>query len=253
MELYLLLVHLLKNWKNGMAKKGKLKQFHKKGESKRPIRIKKYAKFFLIVCEDEKTEPEYFKQFQDKFPERTIYIRTVGTGRDPKGVIEQTIKTREEFKLECCKEIDFVWAVFDKDDADENETKIDRFYDAFKIAEREKIQIAYSNEAFELWLLLHIASIDASKPLSRHNIYEKLQTQIRKSAKNKYNDYEYDHYKPNNIVEIINEIGNEEQAIQKASKLLDYHKDKKPIKANPSTKVHILVKELRDWIEFYKN
>jgi hypothetical protein len=252
MELYLPLVLFLKNWKNGMAKKGKLKQHHKKCESKRPFRTKKYAQFFLIVCEDEKTEPSYFQQFQYQFPERTMYIITIGTGRDPKGVIEQAIKKREEFKLEYYKEIDFVWVVFDKDDADENETKINRFNDAFKIAERENIQIAYSNEVFELWLLLHITYVEESKPLSRSKIYEKLQSQIRKSAE-KYNNYEYDHYKPNNIVEIINEIGNEEQAIQKASKLLDYHKNKKPIEANPSTKVHILVKELRDWIEFYNN
>ena len=47
--------------------------------------------------------------------------------------------------------------------------------------------------------------------------------------------------------------GNEEQAIQKASKLLDYHQNKKPIDANPSTKVHLLVKELQDWIKFYEN
>jgi hypothetical protein len=206
----------------------------------------------LCVCEDEKTEPSYFKQFQEKFPERTMYIRTVGTGRDPKGVIEQAIGNRSEFKLECGKEIDFVWAVFDKDDADENETKTNRFNDAFKIAEQENIQIAYSNEVFELWLLLHITYVEESKPLSRSEIYAKLQTQIRKSAE-KYNDYEYDHHKPNNIVEIINEIGNEEQAIQKASKLLDYHKNKEPIEANQSTKVHILVKELRDWIKFYNN
>ncbi len=235
-----------------MAKKGKLKQPNQKGESKRPIRIKKYAQFFLIVCEDEKTEPGYFEQFKGQFPEGTLYIRTVGTGRDPKGVIEQAIEKREEFKLECRKEIDFVWAVFDKDDADENETKMNRFNDAFKIAEQENIKIAYSNEAFELWLLLHITYIEESKPLSRSEIYAKLQSQIRKSTE-KYNDYEYDHYKPNNIVEIINEIGNEEQAIQKASKLLDYHKAKKPIEANPSTKVHVLIKELRDWIKFYDN
>jgi len=183
-----------------------------------------------------------------------LYIRTVGTGRDPKGVIEQAIEKREAFKLELeyRKEIDFVWAVFDKDDADENETKMNRFNDAFKIAERENIQIAYSNEAFELWLLLHITYVEESKALSRNEIYAKLQSQIRKSAE-KYNDYEYDHYKSNNIVEIINEIGNEEQAIQKASKLLDYHQNKKPIDANPSTKVHLLVKELQDWIKFYEN
>gem|GEM_PF-4429204 len=46
MGLYLLLVLLLKNWRNGMAKKGKLKQHHQKGESKRPLRLKKYAQFF---------------------------------------------------------------------------------------------------------------------------------------------------------------------------------------------------------------
>jgi flagellar basal body P-ring protein FlgI len=101
-------------------------------------------------------------------------------------------------------------------------------------------------------LLLHITKVEKSKPLARSEIYEKLQSQIRKSAE-KYNDYEYDHYKLNNIVEIINEIGNEEQAIKKAIELFDYHKAKKPIEANPSTKVHILVKELRDWIKFYNS
>ncbi|OAD19698.1 abortive phage resistance protein [Candidatus Thiomargarita nelsonii] len=101
-------------------------------------------------------------------------------------------------------------------------------------------------------MLLHISYIEESKPLSRSEIYAKLQSKIRKSAE-KYNDYEYDHYKPNKIVEIINEIDNEKQAIQKASKLFDYHKNKEPIEANPSTKVHFLVKELRDWRNFYNN
>lgn len=238
-----------------MARKGKLPQYPK-DETERPQNIKKYKQFFLIVCEDEATEPSYFKQFKSKFPEETLYIKTVGTGRDSKGVIEKAIEEREAFKLKLeyyRKEIDFVWAVFDKDDADENETKIKRFNDAFEIAERENIQIAYSNEAFELWLLLHITSIEENKPLPRYEIYAKLQSQIRKSAE-KYNDYIYDHEKPkeNRIVEIINEIGNEEQAIKKAGKLLDYHRNKKPIEANPSTKVHILVKELRDWIKYYE-
>jgi len=231
-----------------MAKKGKLTQYPK-DESERPFRPKKYKQFFLIVCEDETTEPCYFEQFNRQFPEDTLYIKAVGTGRDPKGVVKQAIEEREAFKLECCKEIDFVWAVFDKDDADENQTKIKRFNDAFEIAKQKQIQIAYSNEAFELWFLLHITKVEKTKPLSRQEIYAKLQSQIRKSAE-KYSDYIYDHEKPkqNRIVEIINEIGNEEQAIKKAGKLIDYHRNKKPIEANPSTKVHILVKELRDWI-----
>ncbi|HMZ32282.1 MAG TPA: RloB family protein, partial [Methanoregulaceae archaeon] len=53
------------------------------------------------------------------------------------------------------KEVDIVWVVFDKDSSDENETKIKRFEDAFTIAEKENFKVAYSNEVFELWLLLH--------------------------------------------------------------------------------------------------
>jgi len=46
-------------------------------------------------------------------------------------------------------------------------------------------------------------------------------------------------------------IGNEALAIERAILLLKFHKEKPPIEANPSTKVHLLVKELRDWITYY--
>ncbi len=39
----------------------------------------------------------------------------------------------------------------------------------------------------------------------------------------------------------------------KLKQSLDYHKNKKPIEANPSTKIHLLVKELRDWIKYYND
>ena len=53
------------------------------------------------------------------------------------------------------------------------------------------------------------------------------------------------------IVEIIQKIGNERQAIERAEKLLAFHGEKLPLLSNPSTKVHLLIKELRDWIYFY--
>jgi len=236
-----------------MAKKGKVKTTHlRKNVEERPLRIRKHEQFFLIVCEDEKTEPQYFTNFKNEFPKGTMYLRPVGTGRDPKGVVIQAIAEREKLKEEYNKEVDFTWAVFDIDDASENETKIKKFEEAFSIAERENIQIAYSNEVFELWLLLHLKKVEERKPLSRFVIYEELQNQIRKTGE-KYATFEYDHYKSNNIVEIIKEIGNEKQAIKKAEKLLEFHKETNPINANPSTKLHLLVKELRDWINFYNN
>ena len=45
-------------------------------EAVRPARSKKYVYFVLIVCEDQNTEPAYFKQFENLFegllPEETI-------------------------------------------------------------------------------------------------------------------------------------------------------------------------------------
>ena len=74
---------------------------------------------------------------------------------------------------------------FDKDDADENESKIKRFEEAFIIAAEEHINIAYSNEVFELWLLLHLTDIDPKYSLPRRSVYENLEKSV-----NSYNAYE---------------------------------------------------------------
>ena len=45
--------------------------------------------------------------------------------------------------------------------------------------------------------------------------------------------------------------GDEAKAIERASKLDEVWQGKKPIEANPNTTVYKLVKELREWLEFY--
>lgn len=235
-----------------MAKKGKIKPTKTEEQDTRPIRWRGFVQFFLIVCEDEATEPAYFQQFKRVFDElrpETIYLETVGTGLSPKGVVEQAIKERNKLKKEANKEIDFVWAVFDKDDADENATKIQNFEEAFTIANTEKVHLAYSNEVFEVWLLLHLEKVEASSPIPRQEIYARLESAIQKQG-SKYTSFVYEHGNKN-IIEIIAEIGNEAHAIEKAEKLLEAQEGKKPIEANPSTKVHLLVKELREWIAYY--
>ncbi len=231
-----------------MARKGKNKKRKLKDAVERPIRFRNYQQFFLIVCEDENTEPYYFDEFKALFPKNTLFLETVGTGRDPLGVVQQAIIERDKLAELSNKEIDFVWTVFDKDDADENDAKIRRFEQAFELAEEETIHIAYSNEVFELWLLLHISEVEAGKSIPRKIIYEQLGILIRKN--DKYKEFVYEHGNED-IIEVIKNIGNEEIATERAKSLLDFYKDILPIKANPSTKVHILVKELRDWIAYY--
>lgn len=233
-----------------MAKRGSLKKFAKKEAKERPIRFHRYKYLFLIVCEDQKTEPAYFEEYVSKIPDDTIYLKPIGTGRDPKGVVERAIIERNILEKEAKREVDEVWVVFDKDDADENATKIQRFKDAFQIAENENFKVAYSNEVFELWLLLHFKNVDKETPLPRIEVYKCLRDEIQKFSK--YADYEYNHkvIDPRTI-EVVFDFGNRDSAINRAQILMDHHKDCEPIKANPLTKVHILVQVLLSWIKYF--
>ncbi|MFK7907909.1 MAG: RloB family protein, partial [Chitinophagales bacterium] len=237
-------------WQRGVKQK---KKRIKREITERPIRVKKYEYLFLIICEDEKTERIYFESFQKKIPPETLYLKAVGTGRDPQGVAERAIEEREKLSEEASissipRSVDKVWLVFDKDDADENEAKIQRFEKAFDIAKKEKFEIAYSNEVFEVWLLLHLIDVDSEKPLPRQEVYQLLQKHIQKHSG--YETFEYLHGK-SEILEKIQELGNEAKAIERAEKLLIKQNGHSPIKANPSTKVHLLVKELYAWIEYF--
>ncbi len=138
------------------------------------------------------------------------------------------------------REIDFTWLVFDKDDADENETKVKRFDEAYKMAKEEKLNIALSNEVFEVWLLLHFAIPGFELPIPRTLIYTMLENEIIKFEPG----YIYKHGKKE-IINFVQMYGNEELAITNAKILSKFHVDKLPIEKNPSTEVFMIVEELR--------
>lgn len=112
---------------------------------------------FLIVCEGEKTEPNYFKKF-----------RARGWVPDVRGLGENTVglvKTALEFMTQ--GSYDQVWCVFDRD-----EFPAENFNAALELAARHGINVAYSNESFELWYVLHFDYCDAA--LSRSDYCRKL-------------------------------------------------------------------------------
>ena len=114
-------------------------------------------KTFLIVCEGSKTEPNYFEGF--RVP-REIY--------DVKGMGDNTIRlVREAIKLKEQGNYDQVWVVMDKDDF-----PVDHFNGAIEMARAKNICVAYSNEAFELWYLLHFDYHDTA--VSRRTYRERL-------------------------------------------------------------------------------
>ena len=63
-------------------------------EKKRKERVKEVRIYFLIVCEGEKTEPNYFKSFKTNVKSFVCTIDTLGEGSNTKDLVKRTIKIR---------------------------------------------------------------------------------------------------------------------------------------------------------------
>ena len=99
----------------------------------------------LIVCEGENTEPSYFRQF--KLSSATI--KPVGEGYNTISLVKRAVQLSKE------KSYDQVWCVFDADPKPDNPKQAKNFNDAVILAESKGFGIAYSNQAFEYWLIIH--------------------------------------------------------------------------------------------------
>lgn len=199
--------------------------------------------------------------FNDIFPKDTVFLVPTGTGRNSKGVVEKAVEGKAASLNQYGKAVDEVWAVFDKDDLDVENKNAERFEEAFRIAEANDIKVAYSNECFELWLLLHYMDVDADMPLHRHSnketgekgIYELLEREINKGrTPNAKIVYDHKRFTPE-IIEAVFNSNNEANAIERSKVLDEKQKDKKPIDANPNTKVYLLVKHLRELLDWYRS
>jgi hypothetical protein len=191
-------------------------------KSKRRQNNRKTRDVFLVVCEGEKTEPYYFREF--RAPNKVV----IGKGYNTVSLVELAMKEREGHKR---GPFDQVWAVFDKDIFSD-----EQFNRALELAENENIRVAYSIEAFEIWYLLHFQYFDSA--MSRKQYSDKLDREMDKlpGSIGKYAKARSDMY------EILEPYMN--TAINNAEKLLAHHGNKKPAEKNPSTTVHLLVNEL---------
>ncbi len=181
-------------------------------------------KTFLIVCEGEKTEPNYFKSFRLT----TLNVKVVGCGMNTYSLINETIR----LKTQAIKEknpFDQVWCVFDRDSFPA--VNINR---ALVLAETNDIKVAFSNEAFEVWYLLHFCYFNTG--VSRDLYAEKLTNYLKQKYK-KNSDEIYDKI-----------IDKQAIAIRNAENLLKQYLNHNPEKDNPSTTIHKLVIELNKFI-----
>jgi len=120
----------------------------------------------LIVCEDEKSSRYYFESFP--IDRQRAEVVAIGTGLNTDHLVEHAVElvSRESRKGTPYGD---VWCVFDRDSFPES-----NYARAFDLARTHRFHVAWSNEAFELWYLLHFNYIDAGIP--RRQYAEKLAT-----------------------------------------------------------------------------
>ena len=186
----------------------------------------------LIVCEGTKTEPNYFEAFAEKQQGVIVYdIEVKGLGRGTKGVVEKAIELKNK------NNYDRVWAVFDKDEFPAKD-----FNEAILMGQNNGIEIAWSNEAFELWYLYHFLNVTTG--VSRKHYEEKISAAVNVSPKYKSKKkYKYTKKDPENFW-IMTTYGSMDSAIQYAkTKHLEYT-DSRYANQNPCTTVYRLVRQL---------
>ena len=107
-------------------------------ERNEPTKVEKPT--ILIVCEGKNTEPSYFRQFKLS----TATIKPVGEGYNTTSLVNRAKQLSEK------KVYEQVWCVFDKDDFSNTD-----FNNAIQMAVANNFGVAYSNQAFEYWIILH--------------------------------------------------------------------------------------------------
>lgn len=185
------------------------------GYSARKVNTREIKQRFLIVCEGAKTEPNYFTSF--RVPK--VIIEIEGLGYNPSKLVEEAkiLKSEDDY--------DRVWCVFDRDDCSKQD-----FNNAISNAKSCNIQVAYSNEAFELWYVLHFEFLNTGIPRKDYitKLTSLLGKKYEKNSKTIYDDL----------------LDKQNTAIRNAKKLMEQYEPSKPEQDNPSTTVYLLVEQL---------
>lgn len=220
-----------------MARKAKigLQRFSQRTKILRS-NYKKLRQHILIICEGEKTEPNYFKSIENKLPRGIVKLDIYGEGKNTLSLVSDVIDKVEEVKNHAKRDdyirpYDQAWVVFDRDSFNP-----DQFDNAISKAKANDIKVAYSNEAFELWYILHFEYLNAG--ITRNQYKGKLTYHLGA----KYEKNSEDMYKK------LKDLGDQDAATKNAIKLLELHNNIAPSLQNPSTRVHELVIILNEYI-----
>jgi len=188
----------------------------RRGHTRRQVDRIPVRQSFLIVCEGERTEPDYFQQFRAP----GLVVQVAGTGYNTLSLVKEAMR-----RMGQDEPFDQVWCVFDRDS-----NPVVQFNAAIELAGRNGIDVAYSNQAFELWYLLHFQYLDTA--LHRKDYIQRLSARL---------GHPYRKNDPQVYAELL---PFRDEALRNAQRLLAQYRPARPAEDDPSTTVHLLVEQL---------
>lgn len=203
----------------------------------RPVAALTEKPSILIVCEGENTEPSYFNQFRIT----SAKVKSVGEGSNTVSLVNRALALSQQGNY------DQVWCVFDKDDFNDND-----FNSAIQIAEAKNFGVAYSNQSFEYWLILHFNDHQGGG-MHRDNYNDKINEHL-KPFKVMY-DGNGTKLVEEDFFELLDGIDDKtsrkraELAIDRAERNYNHFDHTNPAREESSTTVFRLIRELLKYVE----
>ena len=212
-------------------------QRRKEPNLERPIAELTEKPSILIVCEGENTEPSYFNQFRIT----SAKVKSVGEGYNTVSLVNRALALSQQGNY------DQVWCVFDKDDFNDND-----FNSAIQIAVANNFGVAYSNQSFEYWLILHFNNHQGGG-MHRNNYNDKINEHL-KPFKVTYDGngtklIEEDFFELLDGIDDKTSRKRAELAIDRAERNYNHFDHTNPAREESSTTVFRLVRELLKYVE----
>lgn len=246
-----------------MAKRKKENNNHKKELSKddykRQSGTRDRIPDVIISCEDTESTPEYLNQIvktliksriitQDSF---IIVPEDILKGTNPSKVLERLRKYKDS-NGKIYKDFEHKWIVIDRDiervnggghtSADFNKA----IQSSRNIRQDLNIEVAYSNDSFELWYLLHFDYI--CTPILRDELNIRLIKKLKEKNPTKFRDVDKKKIKTKEYTKLIYEelLEFQQKAIRNAKKLLESYGETHNPERDPSTTIYKLVEILNN-------
>lgn len=197
---------------------------------KRRRGVRDLAKRFLIVCEDEKSAPNYFRALKKEFNLTAASVEVVGSGGNsqPIQIVKRAIEVQKAAaKAESTEPFEQVWCVLDGDYGNE-------INNARASAEENKIRLAISTKCFEYWVLLHFEQ-SAVPSVNCRAIVSSLR-------KKHVPDYEKGSCDFQKIVQYVHDASKRAESLRKPG----IARNELPENQNPCSEVYLLVNAILD-------